>query len=184
MEEESKKKTTLAGVALASGSVSAASTSAILNSVENKGQEQVDDKENDVISQDGPGQPVTQPVQPESTEPQPIEPEPVIVDPILVVEPGPTPDDDIEPEPIDDMYMGPVDPESDPDIDPIIIDDVMYGGPIDDDLLELMYGGPLDDIDRDDADPYIDDEAYDPGDGDLEQDEDPEQHDLLSDADI
>lgn len=137
MKEETKKKVVLTGVGLASGSISAATTNAVLN------------QEESVIAEQEP-------------EPVPVpEPEPVI----------------IEPEPIAEMYMPPVDPGVEIYPEPVIIDnddieiiETMYGGPEDDEVVDLMYGGPTDD--DFDEDPYIDEETHDYDEEEIDQDED------------
>lgn len=165
MKEEIKKKAILTGVGLASGSISAATTDAILKKKE---------------SVDVEPEPVSTPVPVPSPAPEPT-PEPT---------PEPEPVPEPEPEPIDDMYMPPVDPDVDIYSDPEIIDnddidliETMYGGPENDapwtnevwgpngeiigwygendnfESIDLMYGGPTDD--DLDEDPYIDEETSD-----------------------
>lgn len=161
MKEETKKKAVLTGVGLSSGSISAATTTAVLN------------KENNEVVE-----PVPMPTPAPEPAPSPV-PEPT-------PEPVPTPEPEpviVEPEPIDDMYMPPIDPDADIYPDPVIIGnddielvDTMYGGPEDDVVVDLMYGGPTDDDLY--GEPYIDEESHDPDDEDNEQDEE-----LLADND-
>ena len=163
MKEETKKKAVLTGVGLASGSISAATTTAVLN------------KEDTVVVE-----PVPAPTPAPEPAPSPV-PEPT---PEPVPEPEPTPEPEpviVEPEPIDDMYMPAVDPDVNNYPDPVIIDngdivfiETMYGGPEDDLVADLMYGGPIDD-DMDDE-PYIDEDAH-----GLDEEDDEQDEELLTD---
>ena len=173
MKEETKKKAVLTGVGLASGSISAATTTAVLN------------KEDTVVVEPVPA-PTPAPVPAPTPAPEPT-PEPVpepVPTPEPVPEPVPTPEPEpviVEPEPIDDMYMPAVDPDVNNYPDPVIIDngdivfiETMYGGPEDDLVADLMYGGPIDD-DMDDE-PYIDEDAH-----GLDEEDDEQDEELLAD---